>query len=185
MTEQKHSKPIKKTTRYLMVLVAAMFGFGFLLVPLYDVICELAGINGKVKLVAYEDHTEEVVTDRTVNIQFISINNDGMPWGFKPNHTSIKAHPGQAYDTTFHASNPADYKMTAQAIPSISPGYAARYFHKIECFCFNQQELEAGASEDMGLRFVVDKDIPEGIPTITVTYTLFDVTDNQKIASTN
>ncbi|MBV1882585.1 MAG: cytochrome c oxidase assembly protein [Pseudomonadales bacterium] len=185
MQEKKPEKSTTKTIPYLIVLVVAMFGFGFLLVPLYDVLCDLAGINGKVDLVAYEKDSDVIVSDRTVNIQFISLNNNGMPWIFKPMHTSVKAHPGQDYNTSFYASNPTEKAMTAQAVPSITPGYAAKYFHKIECFCFDQQELEAGKEEEMGLRFVVDAEIPDSIHTITLTYTLFDVTADESVASLN
>ena len=31
----------------LVVIVFGMFGFGFALVPLYDVFCDVTGINGK------------------------------------------------------------------------------------------------------------------------------------------
>lgn len=185
MLEDKQGKPQTKTIRYLILLVVAMFGFGFLLVPLYDVICDLAGINGKVDLVAYEMNEDIVVTNRSINIQFVALNNNEMPWTFKPKHTSIKVHPGKDYSTVFYASNPTSHNMTAQAVPSITPGYAAKYFHKIECFCFKQQELEAGTAEEMGLRFVIDAEIPESIHTITLTYTLFDVTENKSVASIN
>jgi len=85
-------------------------------------------------------------------------------------------HPGAANDTIFYAANPTMASMVAQAIPSVSPSRAAEYFHKTECFCFEQQPLEGNGSAEMPLQFIVDQDLPADIKTITLSYTLFDVT---------
>ena len=103
-------------------------------------------------------------------------NNDGMPWEFRPTDTVLRVHPGEVSDTVFFARNPMPKDMVAQAIPSVSPARAAAYFHKTECFCFNQQPLQAGDDTEMPLQFIVDKDLPADIKTITLSYTLFDVT---------
>ncbi len=164
----------------------AMFGFGFALIPLYDVFCDIAGINGKTSEVAYEAVEVEVDTSRTITVQFVAENNDGMVWDFKPEVTSIKVHPGEAMSTSFFVRNPTPRHMTAQAIPSVSPGRAAEFFHKTECFCFNQQELDGRSEVDMPLVFIIDQDLPKDIQTITLAYTIFDVTpkpDEGSVAS--
>ena len=159
----------------LCLAVVGMFAFGFALVPLYDVFCDLAGINGKTNETAYEAVEVKVDTSRIVTVQFIAQNNDTMSWIFKPNDRVLKVHPGEAVNTTFYARNPSQYEMVAQAIPSVSPGRAAEYFHKTECFCFNQQTLAGGETIDMPLQFIVDQDLPKDIHTITLSYTIFDV----------
>lgn len=171
------NKPIKRTTRNLFLVVALMFGFGFALVPLYDVFCEAVGLNGKTNKEAYEAVDVIVDESREVKIQFIVFNNDGMNWGFGPNEKVMRVNPGAVNSTSFFASNPRDYEMIAQAIPSVQPSRAAQYFHKTECFCFNQQTLQAGESVDMPLQFIVDQDLPKDIKTISLSYTLFDVTN--------
>ena len=178
MADQATTVLVKK----LMLAVVCMFGFGFLLVPLYDVFCDITGLNGKTNTTAYEAVDVEVDTSRTITVQFVATNNDAMNWTFKPQKNQIKVHPGEAVTTSFLAMNPRAYTMDAQAIPSISPGRAAEYFHKTECFCFNQQTLQAGESVDMGLRFIVDQDLPKDVKTITLSYTLFDITAD-KVAS--
>jgi len=67
--------------------------------------------------------------------------------------------------------------MVAQAIPSVSPARAAEFFHKTECFCFNQQPLDGKTAADMPLQFIIDQDLPRDIKTITLSYTIFDVTE--------
>ncbi len=176
-------KPVGKLVVKLGLMVLAMFGFGFALVPIYEVFCEVTGLNGKTSKDAYTVVASEIDKSRIINIQLFAMNNDKMNWAFKPNENVIKVNPGESRATAFYAKNPASNVMTAQAVPSISPARAAEYFHKIECFCFNQQVLQAGEEAQMGLKFVVDKNLPEDIQTITLTYTLFDVTDD-KVAST-
>lgn len=183
------ANPVKKLVVKLFFVVVGMFGFGFALVPLYDVLCDIAGINGKTSTTAYQAVDVKVDTSRTVTVQFVATNNDKMSWDFKPQVTTIKVHPGELTSTSFFAKNPTDHRMVAQAIPSVSPGRAAEFFHKTECFCFNQQTLTGGEAIDMPLRFIVDQDLPEDIHTITLAYTLFDVTERAKdkadVASVN
>ena len=125
----------------------------------------------------------EVDASRTVKVQFLARNNDGMVWEFQPESKIIRVHPGELQQTVFQARNVAHHDMVGQAIPSISPSRAAAYFNKTECFCFNQQALDAGKSADLPLRFIVDQDLPRDISTITLSYTLFDVTE--RVAASN
>ncbi|MBA6413810.1 cytochrome c oxidase assembly protein [Parahaliea sp. F7430] len=172
------NNPAINTAAKLVVMAVLMFAFVFVvMVPLYNVLCDALGINGKTSGQAYTAAQSVVDEEREITIQFIATNNEGMPWEFKPAVTMMKVHPGAANDTVFRAFNPLPKAMVAQAIPSISPARAAEYFHKTECFCFNQQPLEAESGADMPLQFIVDLDLPRDIRTITLSYTIFDVTD--------
>jgi cytochrome c oxidase assembly protein subunit 11 len=172
------SNPAIDTTAKLVVVAIAMFAFVFVvMVPLYNVLCDALGINGKTSNEAYTAVRAEVDTSREVTIQFIATNNDGMPWEFAPGHKVLKVHPGAVNNTVFLARNPLPQAMVAQAIPSVSPSRAAEYFHKTECFCFNNQPLDGNGSAEMPLQFIIDQDLPADIRTITLSYTLFDITD--------
>jgi len=155
-----------------------MFAFVFVvMVPLYNVLCDALGINGKTNAAAYTAVPAAVDTSREVTIQFVATNNDGMPWDFGPSITAMQVNPGAVNDTVFLARNPLPHPMVAQAVPSVSPSRAAEYFHKTECFCFNHQPLDGRTSTEMPLQFIVDQDLPRDIKTITLSYTIFDVTD--------
>ena len=119
----------------------------------------------------------KITKSLSIKVQFLATNNDGMAWKFKPATTEIRVHPGELVETEFFAKNPAGHTMVAQAVPSLVPFKAAEYFHKTECFCFNQQTLAGGQEILMPLRFIVDQDVPKDVHTITLAYTLFDVTD--------
>jgi cytochrome c oxidase assembly protein subunit 11 len=140
------------------------------------VLCDALGINGKTSGEVYTAVQAGVDESREVTVQFIASNNDGMPWDFRPSKTMMRVHPGASNDTVFFARNPMPEAMVAQAIPSVSPARAAEYFHKTECFCFNQQPLDGRTSAEMPLQFIIDRDLPADIHTITLSYTLFDVT---------
>lgn len=170
-------KSISYTVAKLAVVAVAMFAFVFVvMVPLYNVLCDVLGINGKTSGERYQVVQSAVDTSREVRIQFVSTNNDGMPWEFYPTDTVLRINPGAVNNTVFYAKNPLGKAMVGQAIPSIAPIRAADYFHKTECFCFNQQPLGAGAEAQMPLQFIVDQDLPADIKTITLSYTIFDVT---------
>jgi cytochrome c oxidase assembly protein subunit 11 len=172
------NNPAIDTATKLVVVALAMFAFVFVvMVPLYNVLCDALGINGKTSGEAYTAVQTRVDESRTVTIQFVATNNEGMPWEFSPTTTAMKVHPGAVNNTVFFARNPMPRSMVAQAIPSISPARAAEYFHKTECFCFNQQPLAGETAAEMPLQFIVDQDLPRDIRTITLSYTIFDVTD--------
>ena len=174
-----------KMTLKLLGVVVGMFVFGFALVPLYEVYCQVTGANGKTAGPYTASATLEVDKDRWVTVQFLANNNANMPWEFRPTVRTMKVQPGQAYSTVFFASNPSRQTMMAQAIPSVAPFHAAEYFHKTECFCFEQQPLEGLGEAEMPLQFIIDQDLPSDIKTITLSYTLFDVTSlmRGKVAS--
>jgi cytochrome c oxidase assembly protein subunit 11 len=166
-----------RTVKKLLLVVVAMFGFGFALVPLYDVFCDITGLNGKTNDTAaiYEDGG--IDKSRTVKVQFITRNAKGIPWKFEPVINEINVHPGEMKLVSFYAKNKAEHDIIGQAVPSVSPGLAANYFHKIECFCFTQQPLAAGKDVEMSLQFYVDVELPTDINTLTLSYTLYDITE--------
>lgn len=166
----------KPLTFKLAVIAVAMFGFGFALVPLYDVFCDLTGLNGKTANTAASAEAALIDTSREVVIEFIARPNKQMPWVFKPEVTRMTVHPGEIHITNYVAQNPTSRMIVGQAVPSVSPGQAALYFHKIECFCFSQQQLDGGKDMLMPLQFYVDPALPQQFSTITLSYTLYDVT---------
>ncbi len=167
--------PHKRTVLKSLFAVCAMFAFGFAMVPLYDVFCDITGLNGKTGG-RYElgDARPEVDTSRQVRVQFTTSNNENMPWEFRPLEQEIRVHPGEVVKVEFYARNPTDKTMIAQAVPSLSPSRGTDYFHKTECFCFNQQELGPAEDINMPLIFVVDTALPEDLKVLTLSYTIFD-----------
>lgn len=168
---------IDLTVKLVMASVA-MFVFVFVvMVPLYDVLCDALGINGKTSGRSYVAENIEVDTTREITVQFVTINNSGMPWIFEPSKVITTVNPGAMNDITFYAKNTTNKNMSAQAIPSVSPARASTYFHKTECFCFDKQDLTANTETHMPLRYIVDQNLPKDIQTITLSYTIFDITD--------
>lgn len=177
MSQQQIQTDTKRLGLKLAGVVVGMFVFAiWVMPPLYNLFCEVTGLNGKTGD-KYEAVDIAVDTSRTVTVQFLATNNESMPWGFRPELASVEVHPGQEMEINYIASNPTARDMVGQAIPSLVPFKAAEYFHKTECFCFNQQPLKSGTSAKLPLRFIVDQDIPAQVHTITLSYTIFDVSD--------
>jgi cytochrome c oxidase assembly protein subunit 11 len=161
----------------LVLVVLAMFGFGYLLVPMYNVFCEITGANGKSgRLTDAQARSFEVDENRSVTVEFVAALNQNLNMEFFPVKRSMVVHPGRVYDTTFFARNETGFELVGQAVPSVAPGNAASYFNKTECFCFTNQRFEVGEGREMPLRFVIDPALPERIKRVTLSYTFFDVT---------
>ncbi len=168
--------------RKLVVVTIAMFGFGFALVPLYDVLCEVTGLNGKTgQVTAQSVQDAHVDTSRWVTIEFTGSVNSGLPWEFRPVVKRVRVHPGQVAEASYFARNLASESIAGQAVPSVTPRSAAAHFKKIECFCFNRQELKPKEGKEMPLRYIVQPDLPREVQTITLSYTFFNT--DQKSAS--
>ena len=160
----------RSLTGRLVILAIAMFGFGFALVPLYDVFCEITGFGGRT-------NTEAPDLDREIRIEFMTTVNSYAPFEFAPDADSMTVNPGKMYFATFTARNLTESEKVAHAVPSVSPPSAAEHFVKIECFCFNSQDFLASEEKAMPLQFIVDPDIPEYVDTITLGYTFYDTTN--------
>ncbi len=175
----------KKTAGKLLIIVVAMFGFGYALVPLYDVVCQVLGIgrfadieSGKYDPKAQEQLVKDMAANkdltRNVTVEFITVLNGGMKWEFKALQKEVVVHPGVMSTVDFYAKNLTGRDVIAQAVPRILPGNATKYFTKIECFCFTQQIFKKGEARNMPLRFMVSPALPKSINTITLSYTFFD-----------
>ncbi len=169
----------------LIVVAVMMFGFGYLLVPLYKQICELTGIN----ILAFQEtegmkvkpiDNSQVDKSRTITVEF-DANTQG-PFRFRPTVSSIQVHPGEMTQVLYEVVNTQSRSVEAQAIPSYAPQQAAAHFKKVECFCFQQQTLAASQAKQMPVVFYLDKDLPKDVKTITLSYTFFEVGghDNKK-----
>lgn len=172
----------RKVVARLVLGTVLMFGFGFAMVPIYDVFCQITGLNGKISRTGEVTEQIEVVESRKVKVRFISSFNENMPWEFVPSQSVYRVNPGQMQHTAFFAHNPTSKRMVAQAIPSVSPAEAAQYLHKVNCFCFDRQPLDAGGKAEMPMVFFIDPKIPEHLDSITLSYTLFDITDQVEVA---
>jgi cytochrome c oxidase assembly protein subunit 11 len=188
--------PSLKLHTKLCVIVVAMFGFGYALVPLYYAICEATGIN-VLALAELEvpgqkakvPSNTQVDKSRTITVEF-DANTRGMNpkgygsagtqaggvWDFKPAVRSMQVHPGELNTVVYEFQNTQNRRMAAQAIPSYAPQQAMAHFNKVECFCFQQYTLEAGERKSWPVAFVIDPKLAKDVTTITLSYTFFEIT---------
>ena len=175
------SAEIRRANRALLtklgVIVVAMFGFGYALVPFYERICEVTGLRD----IDQADKVVNTQVDMTRNVRIeFDTNLHGMPWKFRALDATTDIHPGEVTQVMFEVVNTADHPVTGQAIPSYGPRNAAQYFRKLDCFCFARQTLAAGETRRMPVVFVIDPQLPADLSTITLSYTFFAVEGNAK-----
>ena len=167
-----------RLVRRLLLFVAASTAFGFALVPLYDTICRVTGLNGKTFGIGGLTNTSQAVPSRVdltrlVSVEFTGTVMPGLPWEMRPLQTRVQIHPGDMQLATFLVRNTANHTVVGRAIPSVTPGQAAQHFEKIECFCFSLQTLGPGEAREMPLMFIVKPELDADVSTITLAYAFF------------
>jgi len=188
----------KRLIGRLLMMVAAAFAFAFALVPLYNVLCEATGFNGKSPgqrtirdgfgvggLKTGSAPTAKVDLGRSIRVEFTGTVMPGLPWDMRPLTTSLEVHPGELQQVSYLVRNTSNHRITGQAVPSISPGKAAQHFEKIECFCFSQQTLGPGEAMELPLAFIVKPEVDRDISQITLSYAFFSVEGQRKTLTGN
>ncbi len=175
MSDSRPNNGSGRTVAKLLLVVVGMFGFGFALVPAYQVFCEVTGFNGFVSTEAATQPLEEIDTDRRVTVEFVSTVNQSHPWRFQAVERRMEVQPGRLYTAHFEIENLQSETGVTQIIPSVAPGTAGRHFQKTECFCFTEQTFGAGETQKMPVTFYIDPALSERTSTVTLSYTLFDL----------
>ncbi len=173
------NEPARKSNRgltaRLLLMVAGSFAFGFALVPLYDVFCEITGIGSRERLSqAAAVDTTGPADARTITVEFTASVPAGGHFEFQPVAVTMDVQPGRLYETHYRAKNLSGREITGQAVPSVAPARAARYFQKTECFCFTPQHFALDEERELVVRFVVDRGLPPGIDRLTLSYAFYD-----------
>jgi cytochrome c oxidase assembly protein subunit 11 len=164
----------RNLTFKLLAIAVGSFGFGFALVPLYNVICGVTGVGDQSLLLKRVKAIEHPDPSRTITIEFLGNVASSGEWDFHPVARTIEVHPGKLYSAEFFAHNLTGRVTLANAIPNIAPSKVAAYFHKTECFCFSPQHFNVNEQRNMPVRFIVDPAIPSYVDRITLAYTFFD-----------
>jgi cytochrome c oxidase assembly protein subunit 11 len=158
----------------LIAIAAGSFGFGFALVPLYNVLCSVTGYGDQSKLLQKTQAIEHPDLSRTVTVEFLADVASAGEWEFRPVVRTVQVHPGQLFTAQFFAHNLTGRDTVAQAVPNIAPSEVAAYFHKTECFCFTPQHFKLNEERQMPVRFIIDPALPSHIDLITLAYTFYD-----------
>ena len=157
-------------TRHLLLMAAGSFAFGFALVPLYDVICEIAGLRINAEP---SGAVETAAAPREVTLELVSVMAPGSDWELTPAAPAITVVPGRLQEAQFRIRSRAGHPATGQAIPSVAPAYAARYLQKTECFCFTPQHFGADQEREFTVRFIVDPALPAQVDRMTLAYSMY------------
>ena len=171
------SKGIAKSFWFkLLAAPILMFGFAYLMVPIYDVLCDITGFGGRTGRINSINAQASVIDEsRKVQVEFLSMTMAGFNVGFKPVVTSMDVVPGKVYKINYIAENRTDKEVTGQAVPSVAPAEAALNFKKIECFCFSKQTFKPHSKVEMPVTFVVQTDLDDDVKNITLSYNFFKI----------
>ena len=191
--ETKQKRQRRRSLLLLSGLAVGMFGFGFALVPLYGLLCQVTGIQSVEQRTAVRSAdisgessvgpVEAIDEERWITVKFDATVHPALPWALAPMERKVRVHPGETRQVMFIAENRSGSEITGQAIPSIAPWQATDFFNKLECFCFTQQTLAGGEVKEMPLQFTVSKDLPEDIASLTLSYNVMRVSEPEPVAA--
>jgi cytochrome c oxidase assembly protein subunit 11 len=173
------TKKNSKLARNLVIVAIAMFGFGYALVPLYDVLCEWKWIQRDRPDAIKQAKEMAYVVDksREITVEFVATLNENTPMNFRSETQTLKVHPGEYHTVKFYAENKTDRAINARAIHSFSPAIISEFVDTVACFCFDEQAFKAKEAKTLPIRFAVNPELPKQYKTITLSYTFFDNTD--------
>jgi len=175
---QDHDDLVKKNARMglgVLAFVILMVGVSFAAVPLYKLFCSVTGFGGTTQVA---ETLPSKVLEREVTILFNAQTAPTLNWNFKPDKRAVELKLGARGLTSFTAQNRASTPLTGTAIYNVTPPKAGQYFHKIQCFCFDEQKLQPRESMIMPVMFYIDPAMADDInmddvETITLSYTFF------------
>ena len=182
-TETRAAAGSRRTVWLLSLLVLGMFGFGFAMVPLYNLLCQVTGVQSvalRSAVAPQQAATAPADRSRQITVKFDATVNPSLPWDFQAQTRTMQVHPGELYEVKFLARNRSNDPVTGQAIPSVVPWQATPFFSKLECFCFNRQLLSGGEETEMPLRFMVSTELPPEIKSLTLSYSFMKLDGNSK-----
>lgn len=170
----------RRTAIKLALIPIAMFGFGYALVPLYDVFCQQFGLQGRGTTITDESSVDPAGVDRSrdIKMEFVTSTNGDLPWKFKALTGTTSVHPGALNEAHFVVENTSDKTIVGRAIYNVTPSVASVYFSKTECFCFTEQTLEPGERLEMPVRYMINPDLPNNIKGVTLSYTFFELSES-------
>ncbi len=183
----------RRTLLLLSGLAVGMFGFGFAMVPLYGLLCQVTGVQSVEQRTAIGPNEgvqgiaaangAAIDEDRWITVKFDATVHPALPWSLVPMERKVRVHPGETRRVMFIAENRSGSVITGQALPSIAPWQATDFFNKLECFCFTQQTLAGGEVKEMPLQFTVSKDLPEDIASLTLSYNVMRISEPEPVAA--
>lgn len=165
--------------RKLLLIVLLMGGFAFALVPMYRKICEVVGINDT-RDVNFAAANSQVDLSRSVTVEFVAAVNQSVALRFEPVDRQVRIHPGQVTTIRYRVVNMTERMLVAQAVPSYGPARAGQYFTKLQCFCFSNQTFGPNEVREMPVVFYVSRDLPKDVDTVSLAYTIFDITAEKR-----
>jgi len=168
-------KPDRRVGILLTMLAFAMIGLAYASVPIYRIFCQKTGYGGTPRIA---HHASQTVINKEITVQFSATTHRDIPWKFVPLQNEIKVKIGQNMLAYYRAQNNASVPITGMATYNVSPDKASIYFHKVHCFCFEEQLLKPGESIDMPVYFFLDPEyakdpLTKDIKVITLAYTFF------------
>ena len=175
----------ERVVLYMLSVVVGTLGFTYAAVPLYKIFCQETGFGGTTKRADDKSDERMVPVDggRVIRVTFDGCVSSSLPWSFRPAQRNITLVPGETALAFYTARNDSDHPITGIATYNVQPPQAGAYFVKVQCFCFDEQRLNAKEEVDMPVLFFIDPAFLKDphlkrVSNITLSYNFFKTGDD-------
>lgn len=176
-----------RTALWCVLALSIMVVFTAAMVPLYYLFCDAFGIatpklvaGPSAPVVAAPASASTSASTRTITVRFIANQASSMPVQLAPTQFVTQVRLGQPLLTAYRATNTSPKAIDGVALHMVyAMGGPPRtdindYIDLQQCFCFELQHYPGSQQVMLPLSFTVRPNLPEGIHTITMAYTLFE-----------
>ncbi|VVC90422.1 cytochrome c oxidase assembly protein COX11, mitochondrial [Leptidea sinapis] len=181
-------KNIRSTLNYVIALGVMTVGLSYAAVPLYRIFCQAYSYGGTTGQIEATDEVSKMkpIKDRPIKVRFNADVASSMQWNFKPQQMDVTVVPGETALAFYTAMNPTDKPVIGISTYNVVPFEAGQYFNKIQCFCFEEQQLNPHEKVNMPVFFYIDPEFSddpkmEFVDELVLSYTFFEAKPGFKL----
>lgn len=179
-------KNLKSTLNYATAAGVLAICVGYTFVPVYRLYCQSHLGATTHESDEYKVENLTTIKNRPITVKFNADTVSSMRWNFKPQQKEITVYPGETALAFYTARNPSARPIIGVSTYNILPFEAGQYFNKIQCFCFEEQQLNPNEQVDMPVFFYIDPEFTKD-PRLNLTrdvilsYTFFEAKEGMKL----
>ena len=112
-------------------------------------------------------------TPGPISIKLITSVHKDLPFEFKTKKKRLKIFPGEITTINYFVKNLGEKKMTGIASFQVYPKELRDFMTKMNCFCYEEQMLNAGEEEKYALVLLIDPKVTKNIKEAIIQFVFF------------
>ena len=115
-----------------------------------------------------------------ISINLLTSVHPKLSWSFQSRKPKILVKPGEVVTIEYEVENLSHESNTGIATFAYFPTEFGNYVSKINCFCYDAQNMKAKQKNKFILVLLIDPEVTKDIKEATIQFTFFDYKDYKK-----